>query len=68
MTEAAQDLLIGDAVVRAVEPDGVVMTIYDFECARRVALCNWLVGHQMFKARHDVRDLVKLDRSKLRRL
>ena len=39
-------ILIGDAVVPALECDHDVMTVYDFETIAgiRLAKCNWVVG------------------------
>lgn len=58
---AAEEILVGDAVVR----EGTrqpVMTVYDFENHRRIALCNWLVGYEMHKTRLPTQALVKVPR------
>lgn len=58
----SRNLLIGDAVVPELAPDVDVMTVYDFEVGMSIALCNWVVGTRMFKAKYPVASLVKLER------
>lgn len=55
------DILVGDAV-RKEGTSQPTMTVYDFENHRRIALCNWLVGHQMHKTRLPIQALVKVPR------
>ena len=57
-----QELYIGDAVVPKLEPDHDVMTVYDLECMRQIALCNWVVGTRMFKGKWAAGNLVKVER------
>lgn len=60
------ELFIGDAVVPADDPAHDVMTVYDFEHGYQVALCNWVVGTCMFKAKYPVEELARLRRQPAR--
>lgn len=57
------DLSVGDAVVPKNDPGSDVMTVYDLIDGYTVALCNWVIGTSMFKARIPVRDLIKVART-----
>lgn len=60
----ALDLAIGDAVIPETEPDHDVMTVYDFECGYSIALCNWVIGSRMFRAKYPSGSLIRCSRKR----
>lgn len=61
------NLHIGDAVIPRSDPEHDVMTIYDFELGFSIALCNWVVGTRMFKAKYPCKELLQVKRHVPRR-
>lgn len=55
------DILIGDHVVPVDDEEHDVMTVYDFELGGRVALCNWMIGTTMIKAKVATAKLMKVE-------
>jgi hypothetical protein len=57
------ELYIGD-LVRRRSGAGQPMTIYDFEHGYRTALCNYVIGTQMYRERVPVEALFKIERKR----
>lgn len=62
MSGGSNGLEIGDPVLPNTDRSHDVMTVYDFELGGSIALCNWVVGTRMFKAKYACSGLTKLGR------